>query len=131
MTTINGFNQLQLSIDTEANTFHVTDSNFGTFKLTLPNLPAPIWYGAYESGKLAIYKADMEGEKLYPCYALVFIIAEQPEECMNTVGASIVPEEMMTATAVGILLSEIKNSLLAMAMEDKQGKMAHGNVTLH
>jgi hypothetical protein len=130
---LKGFNPLGIVVDTDNDTFTVYEETFGSYLLKVADTNKPLWYGNYQEGRLAIYKASMEPIEptSVPCYAIIYVIAGQPDSKMDSVGAVLVDIRVSYATSVGMLLENIKHKLIGMAMEDKNEQVAHGYAHIH
>lgn len=132
-TSIKGFNSLGVTVDTETDEFTVTDVTFGTYKLKVIDSNKPLWYGNYVGGKLAIFMAGMTPLEPtgIPCYGLVFVIAEQPDSKMDSVGCVLCGMKVSIPQALESLLFNVKDTLINTAMADKNNMVTHGRATLH
>lgn len=130
---LTGFNPLGITVDCENDIFTVTDEKFGTYKAWVVDVNMPLWYGNYEGGKLAIYKARLEGVEAtgIPCYGLIFALCNKKDPSMDLAGAVLADVVFSVAVVIGELLTYIHKTLLESVVNNKNEQVSNGSASLH
>lgn len=75
--------------------FLVDSPDVGTITVFIEDVKKPLWFGNYQTGKLAIYLGTIKGKSLSPTIPLMYVTTEQDVIECNFVGyRCYVPNDM-------------------------------------